>query len=68
MSSEADAPDQFWFNTRSRTVERGRRSSWENLMGPYPTAQEAAAALDIARARNELWDDDGEWGDSEDRR
>ncbi|WP_174442328.1 SPOR domain-containing protein [Demequina gelatinilytica] len=58
MSNGAGDPVQYWFNTRTGKVEKGQQSSWEHLMGPYPTAEEAAGALEIAKHRNESWDDD----------
>lgn len=63
MSTETDPPVEYYFNTRTRMVEKGRQSSWEHLMGPYPSAEEAAAALEIAQMRNEQWEDDDSWGD-----
>jgi hypothetical protein len=63
MSNDDDQPVEYYFNTRTRMVEKGRVSSWEHLMGPYPTAEEAAGALEIAKARNDTWDDDDDWGD-----
>ncbi|WP_062311915.1 hypothetical protein [Demequina rhizosphaerae] len=62
MSPESDPPVEYYFNTRTKMVEKGRQSSWEHLMGPYPTYEEAAGALEIAKARNEQWeDDDDRW-------
>ncbi|MFP5360684.1 MAG: SPOR domain-containing protein [Actinomycetes bacterium] len=63
MSNDDDQPVEYYFNTRTRMVEKGRVSSWEHLMGPYSTAEEAAGALEIAKARNDTWDDDDDWGD-----
>ncbi|MDN4481516.1 SPOR domain-containing protein [Demequina muriae] len=59
-----DKPDEveYFFNTRTRMVEKGRVSSWEHLMGPYPTRGEAEKALAKAEARAEAWDEaDHEW-------
>ncbi|MFV0634888.1 hypothetical protein [Demequina sp.] len=66
MASETPAEAEFWFNTRTRMVEKGRQSSWEHLMGPYATAQEATEALEKAQQRTEDWDEeDAQWrGDS----
>lgn len=58
MSTE----EQYWYNTETRAVEVGRRSSWSHLMGPYSTRAEAERALDSARSRNESWDkEDEDW-------
>ncbi|MFK5634951.1 MULTISPECIES: methionine aminopeptidase [unclassified Ornithinimicrobium] len=66
---------EYWFNTRTGQVEAhddpGRARSGD-LMGPYPTHEEAARALEIAAARTEQWDEEDrrerEWrtGDPED--
>ncbi len=58
MTSETE----FWFNTKTREVEEGKRSSWENLMGPYGSRAEAEQALAKAAQRTKDWDeDDKEW-------
>ncbi|MFD6443607.1 SPOR domain-containing protein [Promicromonospora sp. NPDC060204] len=58
MSTE----EQYWYNTETRAVEVGRRSSWSHLMGPYSTRAEAERALESARSRNESWDkEDEDW-------
>ena len=58
MSTE----EQYWYNTETRAVEVGRRSSWSHLMGPYSTRAEAERALESARSRNESWDkEDDDW-------
>ena len=51
---------QFWFNTKTKQVEQGRQSHYSDLMGPYPTREQAQQALDTAAARNEAWDDEDE--------
>nr|WP_165400003.1 SPOR domain-containing protein [Xylanibacterium ulmi] len=58
---------EYWFNTRTGEVEQGRQSSWSHLMGPYPTREEAARALDSARRRSDAWDqEDADWADGGD--
>ena len=47
---------EFWFNTRTGAVEEGRQSDWSEVMGPYPTREAAARALDTARSRSAAWD------------
>lgn len=56
---------QYWFNIKTGQVETDEtRSQNERVMGPYATAEEAAKALEIARARTEKWDEeDREWKD-----
>lgn len=58
---------EYWFNTRTRQVEEGHQSDWSDLLGPYPTREEAARALETARERTERWDEeDRRWEDGED--
>ena len=57
-----DHKPEYYFNTRTHEVERGKQSDWEFLLGPYATAEEAAKALLIAKTRSKTWDeDDREW-------
>lgn len=58
MSSNTPDQAQYFFNTRTKTVETGQLSSWEDLMGPYSTRAEAERALETAKKRSESWDDD----------
>lgn len=50
------APAEFYFNTKTREVEEGKPSSWRHRMGPYPTREAAARALNLAEERTESWD------------
>ncbi|ANC29923.1 hypothetical protein [Isoptericola dokdonensis] len=61
--SEENSTTQYWFNTKTGQVETsGEKSSWTHLMGPYPTREEAAQALDTASRRTEDWEtEDEEW-------
>ena len=54
---------QFWFNVDTGQVEEDSgKGRAENLLGPYPTREAAAAALETARARTESWDEeDRKW-------
>lgn len=47
---------EYYYNTRTHEVEEGRRSDWSEVMGPYATREDAAHALERARARNDTWD------------
>ena len=49
---------EYFFNTETRMVEKGRLSSWEHLLGPYATFADAASALDTAAKRSDAWDDE----------
>lgn len=63
---ETSESTEYYFNTQTRMVEKGRLSPWEHLLGPYDTSDEAARALEIAEKRSEAWDEaDAEW-DGED--
>lgn len=68
------AVPEFYYNTKTGQVEEGKQSSWMDLMGPYSSREEAAGALEKARARNEQADADEEkwnewdrddWGEEE---
>jgi hypothetical protein len=48
---------QWWFCTRHNTVEpMDTDCPGKDLLGPYPTREEAARALEKVRERNEEWD------------
>jgi len=62
MSDDGVDKVEYFFNTRTQMVEKGRQSSWEHLMGPYDTPEEASQALEIARKKSQAWDaDDAAW-------
>ena len=53
---------EYYFNTATRMVEKGRQSSWEHLLGPFATYEEAARAMESVAERNRAWDDaDAGW-------
>jgi len=55
-------PRQYWYNLRTGQVEEGQLSSWTQRMGPYATPEEAFAALEHAKQRDEAWQQaDDEW-------
>lgn len=47
---------EFWYNITTHEIEEDRQSDWSQLIGPYPTREEAEHALEKVRARNEQWD------------
>lgn len=53
----------YWYNVESGQVEKdGETDPHANLMGPYETEADAAAALETARKKTEAWDEeDREW-------
>jgi hypothetical protein len=46
----------YWFNTETHEVEEGRQSDWTKLMGPYPTREDAAHAMEKAKERARAWE------------
>ena len=49
----------YWYNITTGAVEDDRdHASKDNLMGPYPTREGAAAALQTAREKTEAWDEE----------
>lgn len=52
---------QYWFNTRTRSVEADNdpeRARSQDLLGPYPTREDAESALEAAAARTEAWEEE----------
>ena len=50
---------KYYFNIKTHKVEEGKQSPWNERMGPYKTYDEAARALERARAntaRNDALD------------
>ncbi len=59
---EAGDTTEYYFNTQTRMVEKGRLSSWEHLLGPYDTFEEASTAIEKAEQRSDAWDEaDADW-------
>lgn len=54
---------QYWYNVTTGQVESDdERSQGAEVMGPYPSREQAAQALATAKARTEKWDaEDREW-------
>ena len=63
MSENSPRQMQYWYNTETGEVEAAsQKSSWKHLMGPYPTREAAAQALETASRRTENWDqEDEDW-------
>ena len=55
----------YWYNVDTGQVEEeGSRSRDDQVMGPYDTREQAAAALQHARENTERWDaEDKAWND-----
>ena len=58
---------QYWYNVTTGQVEDDTtRSRDDEVMGPYPTKDEAANALAHARENTERWDaEDRKWNDAD---
>jgi hypothetical protein len=56
---------QYWFNIATGKVQTNYdKGQGKNLMGPYPTAEQAEHALQSAAERTEKWDEeDRRWRD-----
>ena len=59
-----EAP-QFFYNVSTGQVEElAKKGQSKDLLGPYPTREAAAAALETAKAKTEAWDEeDRKWKD-----
>lgn len=51
-----ETQNQWWFNLSTQEVEQGPGSGNHDRMGPYATRDEAAGAIERARARTEAFD------------
>lgn len=48
--------EKWFYDTKTGQVSQGKESGWDSRMGPYDTREEAAAALETAKKRNEQAD------------
>jgi len=59
---------EYWFCLKHHTVEGVDGCPNKDRLGPYPTREEAAHALEKAAERTQAWDEDPAWNDDvEDR-
>ena len=49
---------QYWFNTKTKTVEEGRQTLAIYRIGPFGTREEALRAYEILRERTEKWEEE----------
>ena len=56
--------EQFYFCLKHRTAEGEDGCKAADRLGPYPSREEAEAALDKVQQRNEEWDNDPAWNDN----
>jgi hypothetical protein len=57
MSGSSAKPVSWWFNVKTKQVERmdeGAPNAYR--LGPFDTPEDAALALEKAAARTEVWD------------
>ena len=55
----------YYYNLETGQVEVGLVSDWTKRIGPYPTREAAAAALESAARRTADWDEaDRAWRDN----
>ncbi len=66
MATDGTEKTEYYFNTRTKMVEKGQQSPWEHVMGPYDTREEAANALELAEKRNQDWKDQEDQWEGED--
>ncbi|MFE1645124.1 SPOR domain-containing protein [Microbacterium sp. P01] len=50
--------EKFWYNLDTGAVERGFESPAVDRAGPFDTAEEAANAPELLRARSRAWADE----------
>jgi hypothetical protein len=55
--------DQWFYCLDHRTVEPVDGCRAAVRIGPFPTREEAAKALEIVERRNREWDNDPEWSE-----
>jgi hypothetical protein len=55
--------DQWFYCLDHRTVEPVDGCRAAVRIGPFPTREEAAKALEIVQRRNREWDNDPEWSE-----
>ncbi|MET9259054.1 hypothetical protein [Amycolatopsis sp. NPDC004079] len=54
--------EEWFYNTRTNEVERGRQARGVDRLGPYPDEATARRALELARERTAAEDrSDAEW-------
>lgn len=46
---------KYWFNTKTKKVEQGLKSSSLDRIGPFETEQEAANAEELVKQRAKQW-------------
>jgi hypothetical protein len=52
----SEEQQRWWFCLKHMAVEQDAGCPGKDRLGPYPTREAAANALETARRRNEEWD------------
>ena len=55
----------YWFCLIHMAVEPDEGCAHAERLGPYPSREAAAAALERAHRRSEEWDNDPRWSDAD---
>ena len=55
--------EAYWFCVKHHRVEGADGCRPVDRLGPYPSEDEAAHALEKAEERNKAWDNDPNWND-----
>jgi hypothetical protein len=64
----AGSNGNFYYCLKHRAVEGAEGCRSEDRLGPYATQAEAEAALTKVAERNETWDNDPKWNDTDEAR
>lgn len=56
--NDNDNGTEWYYNTKTGEVIQGKQEGYIDRMGPYPSREAAAHALDTAKERNKQWDED----------
>jgi hypothetical protein len=56
-----DDDQSWWFCLKHMEVEHGAGCPGKDRLGPYPTREAAADALQTVRRRNEEWEAQDRW-------
>lgn len=60
MTSELEADQQYWFNTRTGEVEKGMVSPSIDRVGPFATHAEAERAMETVHENSRRWAEEDE--------
>jgi hypothetical protein len=58
--SEKDELPEYWFNTKTGSVEVGKQSAAIYRLGPFGSRVEAENALDLLKKRSKEWQEEND--------